>query len=768
MSGVRDLWRDLGRSGRAGVVSGAVALLLFVPLLLVGPLARSAVSNRAADRGLATEIETVRLGLRGVWLRGVKLESVRPSRVTARLDAVLVPFGGGTIEVHGGRVVLRGTPNEVSDAVRSKRPSSGAVGGARRELDVRGVDLTWHEISPAVTASQHAWGFALERTDSEDRVRLDRANLVENGVWGELRALEAKLGARATGRVLGARLGALDVVVSLGEPKREPPPSGVVVRASGSAPDTAAPGFSGAVSAARSLFGEALAEGAKVEVGSLRARLEYEGETLGFGPSRVTVGRDARDVSLSVLPAERPGAGTTPLALRARLPLAEGAPSFELEGGPVSLGALGVREGDLGLRRVRDATLEAHLRVELVSGSGSLRGSGSGKLANLSLLRPELSPSELRGIGIAFRAAGEARLDGSSVAVDDAELGIGDVRVAMTLSAERGASGLRLRSKGGVPLASCEAMLASLPKVLVTELGALSLEGTFALSYDIDFFTSDPDGTRVALDVKNDCRVKDAPPALSPHRFRSAWVREVKGIDGQSVMIQSGPGTPDWVPYEDISKFMEAAVLICEDGGFYRHRGLDFRAIERALKDDIRAGRFVRGASTISMQLAKNLYLGREKTLARKIQEALLTLLLEQELSKKELMELYLNVVEFGPGIYGVGPAAEHYFKLPARDLSLGQALYLASILPDPTRQHFTPDGDVTERWAEYLKKLMRIGNKVDRITDDELEAGLAEEVAFRKGGAQPTTHVSPADGHQGESGDPDSPFVPDDRAPGP
>jgi membrane peptidoglycan carboxypeptidase len=216
-------------------------------------------------------------------------------------------------------------------------------------------------------------------------------------------------------------------------------------------------------------------------------------------------------------------------------------------------------------------------------------------------------------------------------------------------------------------------------------------------------------------------------------------------------MTQSGPGAPGWVPYGDISKFMEAAVLICEDGGFYRHRGLDFRAIERALKDDIRAGRFVRGASTISMQLAKNLYLGREKTLARKIQEAVLTILLEQELSKKELMELYLNVVEFGPGIYGVGPAAEHYFKVPARELSLGQALYLASILPDPTRQHFTPDGNVTERWSEYLKKLMRIGKKVDRITDEELEAGLAEQVGFRQSGGAPesstpefTEHVHP------------------------
>ena len=136
---------------------------------------------------------------------------------------------------------------------------------------------------------------------------------------------------------------------------------------------------------------------------------------------------------------------------------------------------------------------------------------------------------------------------------------------------------------------------------------------------------------------------------------------------------------------------MEIAVLVCEDGGFYRHRGFDFRAIEKAIEGRHPSGRFVRGASTISMQLAKNLYLGREKTLSRKIQEALLVLVLEQELSKKELMELYLNIVELGPGIYGVGPAADHYFNVPAKDLTLGQALYLASILPDPTQAALQP-----------------------------------------------------------------------------
>jgi membrane peptidoglycan carboxypeptidase len=145
----------------------------------------------------------------------------------------------------------------------------------------------------------------------------------------------------------------------------------------------------------------------------------------------------------------------------------------------------------------------------------------------------------------------------------------------------------------------------------------------------------------------------------------------------------------------------------------------------------------LRGASTVSMQLAKNLYLEREKTLSRKFQEAVLTLLLEQELSKHELLELYLNVIEFGPGVYGVRQAARYYFNEEPRDLSLAQALYLGSILPSPSSSHFRPDGRVSEGWSEYLRKLMHVARKIGRISQEELERGLLEQVEFRKPSAE-------------------------------
>jgi membrane peptidoglycan carboxypeptidase len=140
------------------------------------------------------------------------------------------------------------------------------------------------------------------------------------------------------------------------------------------------------------------------------------------------------------------------------------------------------------------------------------------------------------------------------------------------------------------------------------------------------------------------------------------------------------------------------------------------------------------------MQLAKNLYLERTKSVARKLQETLLTMYLEQELTKEQIMELYLNVVEFGPLVYGIGAAARHYFNASAAQLSLGQALYIASILPNPSVQHFDASGEVTPAWSGYLRKLMQIAHRRHRISDEELEKGLQETVVR----GSPAPHLAP------------------------
>jgi len=260
----------------------------------------------------------------------------------------------------------------------------------------------------------------------------------------------------------------------------------------------------------------------------------------------------------------------------------------------------------------------------------------------------------------------------------------------------------------------------------------MRLAGSFGIDLQVRYDVQAPKDTKVVLAVQNECRIQSVPGELAPSRFQRPFSREVRASDGSALTIEGGPGTRSWVAIDDVSRHMETAVLICEDSRFHTHSGFDFHALENAIKDDLRAGRFARGASTVSMQLAKNLYLGKEKTLGRKLQEALLTMLLEQELDKRSILELYLNVVELGPGLYGVGDAAQYYFATSARYLSLGQSLYLASILPNPTYSHFRPDGKLSAKWQSYLQRLMHIAHKIKRVDDGELELALAEQIAFR------------------------------------
>jgi monofunctional biosynthetic peptidoglycan transglycosylase len=141
-----------------------------------------------------------------------------------------------------------------------------------------------------------------------------------------------------------------------------------------------------------------------------------------------------------------------------------------------------------------------------------------------------------------------------------------------------------------------------------------------------------------------------------------------------------------WVPLSRVSPSLQRAVIAAEDASFYRHRGFDWEGIRGAATRNWDQGELRRGGSTITQQLAKNLYLSPERNVLRKIHEALITRVLEERLTKKRILELYLNVVEWGRGIYGAEAAARHHFGKTAQDLSPAEAALLAAILPSPRR----------------------------------------------------------------------------------
>lgn len=164
-----------------------------------------------------------------------------------------------------------------------------------------------------------------------------------------------------------------------------------------------------------------------------------------------------------------------------------------------------------------------------------------------------------------------------------------------------------------------------------------------------------------------------------------------------------------WVPLADISPYLVRAVLIAEDDRFWRHRGVDWNEVRLAYREGRRGGRR-RGASTISQQLARNLYLSPEKSVGRKLREVLIARHLERTLGKERVLEIYLNVVEWGEGVFGAEAASQTYFDKPASGLGPEEAVSLAAALPSPYDRN--PDVEPDERLVKlrtvYLERLLK------------------------------------------------------------
>jgi monofunctional biosynthetic peptidoglycan transglycosylase len=161
------------------------------------------------------------------------------------------------------------------------------------------------------------------------------------------------------------------------------------------------------------------------------------------------------------------------------------------------------------------------------------------------------------------------------------------------------------------------------------------------------------------------------------------------------------------VPLSRISPFLVKAVIIAEDDKFWKHEGFDFEAIEKAVETNIRKKKIKFGGSTISQQLAKNLYLTPSKNPSRKLKEALITWRMERALSKRRILEIYLNVVEWGEGIFGAETAAAHYFGKPASALNADESSRLAVALPNPLKYKVTGNSRYVEKRSRVIYDIM-------------------------------------------------------------
>ena len=746
-----------------GALVGAAAVLGFLPLV------RSAVADRARAVDVDVSLDGAVPALEGLRLRGLSLAIHGVPGIRVWFDEVVVGWSSRRPRfVRGGKIIAVGDPAVIAKAVsdwrsRQQHSAAGSAGGSKEDpIEVRDLLVDWRER--AEIGEEVPFARALLSSVSagaEGRLVLEVAS-VQGSFAGFRIALEgADVELSRVGP--GARVHRLEADTFSLERR-----SDVSIGRGGAAVPAASGHELERVDRVRAvqrlllrlgaMADSVLADDALVSLRGTRLKVSVAGEELELGPGVLELRREPAALVLQLTPVEGPAPESRPLMLRLAVPRmpAEGVLKepirAEVRGGPISMAQLGLRDGEFGLNSVSRTAVTSDVRVELSPDAVTLMVEGSGKVQRLSVKQARLSPDVVEGIDLAWRGRLVGRVDGTALSIRDGEVDLGQLKFLIEGAVDRkkpsGVGGPLLQNlmvdlAFEIPLTNCQAAYDSLPRALIPNLQGMHFAGSLSAKGHARFDTARLDK---AFDVDwaggLSCRILDAPEAMRVAKFRKPFPKLVYTPEGEERTMTFGPGTDSWVPLGGVSKFMEIAALVCEDGRFLRHHGFDQQAIINSFRDNLAAGAFKRGASTLSMQLAKNLYLSRDKVLARKLQEAILTMYLEQELTKQELLELYFNVVEFGPMVYGIGPAARHWFNSSAGELSLGQSLYLASILQNPKKQFFGKDGAVLASRALYLRKLMTLAKKLHLVSDAEAEAGLAESLVFGQAAATPPMSV--------------------------
>ncbi len=384
--------------------------------------------------------------------------------------------------------------------------------------------------------------------------------------------------------------------------------------------------------------------------------------------------------------------------------------------------------------RTRDAILrQTDGSLSLSSSSRRIEGSGTASVSGLVLDLPAVSSapmtlSEASMTGSLVFDWGTGRLD-----FDGGLASLGRVQVPFQLHASQLSSRPRFGMKGSVERVAAQEVVRALPREVLGSLENARLSGTFAATFELDVDTANLDAVRVDIrpDVA-DVTTVSLGDSIDLDLLRSVFMHRIEESDGTVVDRMVGEATPEWVPLSEVPKYLVDALTTAEDATFFKHKGFSPVGIRRSVKVNLERGGFYQGASTLSQQLVKNLFLSREKTLSRKLQEVFLTWQMEQVLPKEKILELYLNVIEWGPNTWGLREAAGHYFAKRPSELSPLEAAYLVSIVPSPRAYHkHIEDGAVPPSFERRVKSLLEEMERRKLIPGEEVAAALEQHVRF-------------------------------------
>ncbi len=399
------------------------------------------------------------------------------------------------------------------------------------------------------------------------------------------------------------------------------------------------------------------------------------------------------------------------------------------------------KDGSPEILNATKGEMDAHL--DLGFRDDRLAFIGGAHLAGLTIAHPMLAPVPVPRLGFDSRIKGVVDTKERTLKLTDLSVDFRNLHANIAADVENLGKRPRFAATLQVNPLPCQIALQAFPVELVPFLQGFKLQGTFStdLHFGVDLEDLDTPvdlGGHVGIEG---CKVLQAPEWASSDRLMATFEQTVEYEPGKWMTFVVGPESPDWVPFTEMSPHLINSIMTTEDSGFFKHHGFISSEFRSALQQNLQRGYFRLGASSITMQMVKNVLLSREKTLSRKLQEMFLTWYLEHHLTKERIMEIYFNVIEFGPGIYGIGRAARHYFGKSAKELEPQEAAWFSSILPNPKRryvQYCHQNGMLDAKWDAYIKRIMRRMHERGRLTDDEFNRALATPLRFSRVEAMP------------------------------
>jgi Transglycosylase len=393
---------------------------------------------------------------------------------------------------------------------------------------------------------------------------------------------------------------------------------------------------------------------------------------------------------------------------------------------------------------------DAHLEGELAISRGAALGlTFDGHLERARVDHPVIAsdPVELAGdldatVRLQRGAAGQ---EGAAELQASGRFRVGSAIGTASVLARRGAA-ISAVVEVTLQPAPCAELLASVPRAMRAPLEGMALAGQLGGSLHLTVDTSAPlgEGVELTAEPEGSCRVTAEPPRADVTQLLG--VHEHVFPDGSRAAVGaglgagSGTGAGTWLELRGLPGHVAGAFVAAEDARFFGHRGFDVGQIARSLEIDLREGRLARGGSTISQQLIKNAFLDGKRSMARKLNEAILTWRLEARLDKRDILERYLNIIELGPSIYGLAAAAQHWFGVAPRQLGVRQAAFLAALTPEPTTmtRRIVSAGGLDRASAARVETVLRAMKRQGLIAPAELEQARRAELDFRREALKP------------------------------